>query len=181
MKGLLTRVGKGLKRNSRMRIVAEVTGAILLLSGGAALGSVATSAAASNSNVIHGCENARTGALSISLRSSGRCPRGTSPVFWNRTGRAGTFGAKTNTAAVGTASTGTCVVGEAVLMPGNTLDDQMVPADGQLLSISSNEALFSLYHTEYGGNGTSTFGIPNLRSAAPNGLTYAICVTGIFP
>lgn len=33
---------------------------------------------------------------------------------------------------------------------------------GQILSISSNTALFSLLGTAYGGNGTSTFGLPNL-------------------
>ncbi|MCB9233164.1 MAG: tail fiber protein [Bacteroidia bacterium] len=35
--------------------------------------------------------------------------------------------------------------------------------DGQLLAISSNTALFSLLGTTYGGNGTTTFGIPDLR------------------
>ena len=35
---------------------------------------------------------------------------------------------------------------------------------GQLLSISQNAALFSLLGTTYGGNGTTTFGLPDLRS-----------------
>lgn len=35
--------------------------------------------------------------------------------------------------------------------------------DGQLLSISSNSALFSLLGTTYGGNGQTTFGLPDLR------------------
>ncbi len=34
---------------------------------------------------------------------------------------------------------------------------------GQLLSISQNTALFSLLGTTYGGNGTTTFGLPDLR------------------
>jgi microcystin-dependent protein len=34
---------------------------------------------------------------------------------------------------------------------------------GQILSISSNTALFSLIGTYYGGNGTSNFGLPDLR------------------
>ncbi|MES2391198.1 MAG: tail fiber protein [Acidobacteriota bacterium] len=34
---------------------------------------------------------------------------------------------------------------------------------GQILSISQNTALFSLLGTYYGGNGTSTFGLPNLQ------------------
>lgn len=36
-------------------------------------------------------------------------------------------------------------------------------AQGQLLSVSSNSALFSLYGTTYGGNGTSNFALPDLR------------------
>ena len=35
--------------------------------------------------------------------------------------------------------------------------------DGQLLSISSNTALFSLLGTTYGGDGRTTFGLPDLR------------------
>ncbi|WP_281561523.1 tail fiber protein [Thalassomonas sp. RHCl1] len=35
--------------------------------------------------------------------------------------------------------------------------------DGQLLSISSNSALFSLLGTMYGGDGRTTFGLPDLR------------------
>jgi microcystin-dependent protein len=36
-------------------------------------------------------------------------------------------------------------------------------AEGQLLSISSNTALFSLFGTYYGGDGRTTFGLPDLR------------------
>lgn len=39
--------------------------------------------------------------------------------------------------------------------------------DGTLLSISQNTALFSLLGTTYGGNGQTTFGLPNLRGRAP--------------
>src|SRR6187401_2213580 len=38
---------------------------------------------------------------------------------------------------------------------------------GQILSISQNTALFSLLLTNYGGDGTSTFGLPNLAGRAP--------------
>ncbi|WP_232288197.1 MULTISPECIES: phage tail protein [Anaeromyxobacter] len=55
------------------------------------------------------------------------------------------------------------------------------PARGQLLSISSNTALFSLLGTLYGGDGRTTFALPDLSQAAPNGLTYVICTQGIFP
>ncbi|WJG10301.1 tail fiber protein [Aliiglaciecola sp. LCG003] len=40
-------------------------------------------------------------------------------------------------------------------------------ANGQLLAISQNDALFSLYGTRFGGNGTTTFGLPDLRNRIP--------------
>lgn len=39
--------------------------------------------------------------------------------------------------------------------------------NGQLLSISQNTALFALVGTMYGGNGTSTFALPNLQGQTP--------------
>jgi microcystin-dependent protein len=39
--------------------------------------------------------------------------------------------------------------------------------DGQLLPISQNTALFSLLGTMYGGNGTTTFALPNLQGSSP--------------
>jgi microcystin-dependent protein len=50
-----------------------------------------------------------------------------------------------------------------------------------LLMITSNEALYQLLGTRYGGDGQSTFALPDLRSAAPNNTQYLICVAGIFP
>lgn len=40
---------------------------------------------------------------------------------------------------------------------------------GQLLSIAQNSALFSLLGTTYGGNGQTTFGLPDLRGRVPTG------------
>jgi microcystin-dependent protein len=52
---------------------------------------------------------------------------------------------------------------------------------GQSLPISSNETLFNLIGTTYGGNGTTTFNLPNLQSRFPmhqgtsrSGQTYVI-------
>jgi len=39
--------------------------------------------------------------------------------------------------------------------------------NGQLLAISQNQALFALLGTTYGGNGTQTFGLPDLRGRTP--------------
>jgi microcystin-dependent protein len=41
--------------------------------------------------------------------------------------------------------------------------------NGQLLPISEYEALYTLIGTTYGGNGTTTFGLPNLQSRIPIG------------
>jgi microcystin-dependent protein len=38
-----------------------------------------------------------------------------------------------------------------------------------------------LLGTTYGGNGTSTFALPDLRGLAPDNMTYSICDLGIFP
>ena len=57
--------------------------------------------------------------------------------------------------------------------------------NGQLLSISSNTALFSLLGTQYGGNGTTTFALPNLQGRSmlhqgnlAGGSSYVIGQTG---
>src|ERR1700681_4642089 len=39
--------------------------------------------------------------------------------------------------------------------------------NGQLLAINQNQALFSLLGTTYGGNGTTTFALPNLQGKIP--------------
>ena len=41
---------------------------------------------------------------------------------------------------------------------------------GQLLPIAQNQALFSLLGTTYGGNGTTTFALPDLRGRVPVGF-----------
>lgn len=42
--------------------------------------------------------------------------------------------------------------------------------DGQLLAISQNDALFSLFGTIYGGDGRTTFGLPDCRGRVPVGM-----------
>ena len=41
---------------------------------------------------------------------------------------------------------------------------------GQILSIAQNQALFALLGTMYGGNGTTTFALPDLRGKVPLGM-----------
>jgi microcystin-dependent protein len=59
-----------------------------------------------------------------------------------------------------------------------------VPANGQIMQISQNAALYSLLGTQYGGDGISTFALPNLKaplSANRAPLHYCIATSGIFP
>ena len=55
-------------------------------------------------------------------------------------------------------------LGEIKLVGFNFAPQGWAIAAGQILPISSNTALFSLLGTNYGGNGTSNFGLPNLQS-----------------
>lgn len=87
------------------------------------------------------------------------------------------FGAATNTAAAGRGRD--CTIGEIILSAGRVANG--TPANGQLLPISQNTALFSLIGTDYGGDGRVTFALPDLRGVAPNKLTYSICIQGIYP
>jgi hypothetical protein len=75
----------------------------------------------------------------------------------------------------------TCTLGSILLNASVLYTANYLPADGRLLQIQNNTALFSLIGTNYGGNGFSTFALPDLRKAAPNNTQYLICVSGIFP
>jgi microcystin-dependent protein len=59
-------------------------------------------------------------------------------------------------------------VGEIRMFPGNFAPSGWAFCDGSLLSIASNTVLFQLIGTTYGGNGQSTFALPDLRGRAPN-------------
>jgi microcystin-dependent protein len=58
-------------------------------------------------------------------------------------------------------------VAEIRIFAGNFAPVGWALCDGQLMSISQNTALFSLLGTTYGGDGRSTFGLPNLQGMAP--------------
>ncbi len=71
-------------------------------------------------------------------------------------------------------------LGEIRLLPFNFAPLGWADCDGSLFSIAENEALFSLLGTTYGGNGQTTFGLPDLRGRVPlhqgtgNGLSPRI-------
>ncbi|MGR8935953.1 MAG: phage tail protein [Gammaproteobacteria bacterium] len=58
-------------------------------------------------------------------------------------------------------------VGEIRMFAGNFAPRGWAFCDGQLLAVSQNDALFSLLGTIYGGDGRTTFGLPDLRGRLP--------------
>jgi microcystin-dependent protein len=58
-------------------------------------------------------------------------------------------------------------VAEIRIFSGNFPPKGWALCNGQLMSISQNTALFSLLGTNYGGDGKSTFGLPDLQDSAP--------------
>ncbi len=78
-----------------------------------------------------------------------------------------------------TYETNECTIGEVFLSTHGS--GRGLPADGSLLSIYSNTALFSVLGTRYGGDGQNTFALPDLRDITPNDMRYHICHQGIYP
>ncbi len=60
-------------------------------------------------------------------------------------------------------------IGEVKLFGFQFAPKSYMQCNGQILSIASNTALFSLLGTTYGGNGTTTFALPDLRGRMPIG------------
>lgn len=58
-------------------------------------------------------------------------------------------------------------VGEIRMFAGNFAPRGWAFCDGQLLAVSQNDALFSLFGTIYGGDGRTTFGLPDMRGRLP--------------
>jgi microcystin-dependent protein len=62
---------------------------------------------------------------------------------------------------------GTPYLGEIKIISWNFAPKTWAFANGQFLPINQNQALFSLFGTTYGGNGQTTFAIPNLQGNVP--------------
>lgn len=58
-------------------------------------------------------------------------------------------------------------IGEIRMFTGNYAPRGWAFCDGQLLSIHGNEVLYSLLGTRYGGDGNTTFALPDLRGRVP--------------
>jgi microcystin-dependent protein len=71
-------------------------------------------------------------------------------------------------------------VGEVRMFAGNFAPAGWMFCEGQLLPISENETLFQLLGTTYGGDGESTFALPDLRGRLPmhQGNGFILAETG---
>jgi microcystin-dependent protein len=61
-------------------------------------------------------------------------------------------------------------LGQIMILAGNFPPKNSAFCDGSLLAISANQGLFSLLGTIYGGDGRTTFALPDLRGRVPIGM-----------
>ncbi len=78
------------------------------------------------------------------------------------------------------------VIGEIRLFAGNFAPRSWAVCDGQTLAIVDNQALFSILGTQYGGDGRTTFQLPNLAplkesDGGETPIRYIICLQGVYP
>jgi hypothetical protein len=72
-------------------------------------------------------------------------------------------------------------LGEVILFAGNFAPRGWAFAEGQLLQVAQNQALFAILGTTYGGDGQTTFALPDTRGDEPACMHYIIALQGIFP
>ncbi len=70
-------------------------------------------------------------------------------------------------------------LGQVAMFAGNFAPRGWAFCDGELLLIEGNHALFAIIGTTYGGDGRTTFALPNLESES--GVNYIIAIQGVFP
>ncbi len=73
-----------------------------------------------------------------------------------------------------------CFLGMITLFPYNFTPRNWVRCDGRVLPIESNQALFALLGTQFGGDGMTNFAVPKLEGPASD-INYYIATQGIFP
>jgi microcystin-dependent protein len=72
-------------------------------------------------------------------------------------------------------------VGQIIMFGGNFAPQDWALCDGSLLQISEYDQLFSLIGTTYGGDGQTTFALPDLRGRVPIGVGQGPGLTGYAP
>jgi Phage Tail Collar Domain len=172
-----------------------VLGAVLA-AGAAGIGHAAIPSA---DGVVSACKKSDGSIKLIDKESGQSCGASQKLVEWSRQGPPGPVGPQgpagpsdpiaagfvdrfgTDTGGAAAANGAPCTLGEVKLTASTVKTAGGLPANGQLMPVSGNEALFQLLGTTYGGDGGSTFALPDLRAVAPKHMTYSICVDGIWP
>ena len=73
-------------------------------------------------------------------------------------------------------------IGTILLLPYSFTPMTMLLCNGQTLSIMPYQALFSLIGATYGGDGQTTFALPNMLGQEPQpGMNYYIVYEGLYP
>jgi microcystin-dependent protein len=73
-------------------------------------------------------------------------------------------------------------IGLIRLLPYNRTPRGWLPCEGQILQIQQNAALFALISNKFGGDGRTTFALPNLKGFEPQpGARYFMAMAGLFP
>lgn len=73
-------------------------------------------------------------------------------------------------------------IGSILLLPYTFAPMGTMLCDGRTLNVAAYQPLFALIGATYGGNGSTTFCIPNMLGQEPQpGLNYYIVTEGIFP
>jgi microcystin-dependent protein len=83
-------------------------------------------------------------------------------------------------ASPGDASLGTPLIGEIRMFGGNFPPAGWHLADGSSQSVTDNNQLFMVIGTTFGGDGHTSFALPNITSPFPN-ITYLIAIKGTLP
>ena len=78
------------------------------------------------------------------------------------------------------------IIGEIVLFAGNYAPRGWAACDGTMLDINSNQALYSILGTQYGGDGRTNFQLPHLApltevDGGTMPIRYIICLEGVYP
>ena len=71
-------------------------------------------------------------------------------------------------------------IGQIVIFPYNFTPRHFAKCDGMEMELKSNQALFSLLGTKFGGDGVDCFCLPKIEDPC-KGLSYYICINGIYP
>ena len=73
-------------------------------------------------------------------------------------------------------------LGQIQLIAFNFLPQGWAFAEGQVLGIRDNQSLYVILRTQFGGDGRTTFGLPDLKGKEPLPNTrYCIALEGTFP